>query len=94
MIVAVLMVLQVRLSCLLWGAEVAEVVVAAGWCATLDRVLVPVGIHPLVAGAAPVRPVEQAGDALGQAARTQLLTPRHGSLLAAKYLILGISDPL
>ena len=27
-----LVVLQVRLSSLLWGAEVAEVVVVAGWC--------------------------------------------------------------
>jgi hypothetical protein len=36
--VLLLTVLQVRLSCLLWGAEVAEVVVAAGCCGALSLV--------------------------------------------------------
>jgi hypothetical protein len=33
-----LLVLQVRLRCLLWGIEVAEVVVAAGCCVALSIV--------------------------------------------------------
>ena len=37
--VLILVVLQVRLSCLLRGAEDAEVIVAAGWCVASSLVL-------------------------------------------------------
>ena len=44
-----LMVLQVRLSCLLWGAEHAEVVVVAGCCGACSLVPAPVLMNTLEA---------------------------------------------
>jgi hypothetical protein len=55
---AVLVVLQVRLSCLLRGVEAAEVVVVAGCCGACSRVLALVWIHTLEDALAPVRPHE------------------------------------
>ena len=55
----VLVVLQVRLSSLLWGAEVAEVVATAGWCVALSLEPALVWMHSPVACAAPVRPDEK-----------------------------------
>ena len=55
MIVAVLLVLQVELGCLLWGAEAAKVVEAAGWCVALSLVPALVWSHSLVASTALVR---------------------------------------
>jgi hypothetical protein len=54
-----LMVLQVRLSCLLWGAEAAEVVVAAEWCLACSPVPALVNTHSLEASRALVRPDEK-----------------------------------
>ena len=48
MAVAVLVVLQVRLSGFLWGAEEAEVVVVAGWCVACSLVPDPAWTHSLV----------------------------------------------
>ena len=45
-----LLVLQVRLGCLLWGAEGAEVVVVAGWCLALSLEPAMVWKYPLEAG--------------------------------------------
>ena len=58
-VVVVLMVLQVRLSCLLWSAEAAEVVVLAGWCVAYSLVPAPVWMHSREACSAPVRPDEK-----------------------------------
>jgi hypothetical protein len=49
-------VLQMRLSCLLWGAEVAEVVVAAGCCSALSLVPALVLKYTLKASVVSVRP--------------------------------------
>jgi hypothetical protein len=54
-----LMVLQVRLTCLLWGAEGAKVVVAAGCCVAFSLVPALVWIHPLDSSRALVRPHEK-----------------------------------
>jgi hypothetical protein len=55
-----LMVLQVRLSCLLWGAEGAEVVVvAAGRCAAFSLVPALVWTYTLEPSRAPDRPHEK-----------------------------------
>ena len=56
---AVLLVLQVRLSCLLWGAEAVEVFAVAGCCGALSLVPALVWMHPLEACTAPVRPDEK-----------------------------------
>ena len=55
---AVLVVLQVRLSCLLRGVEAAEVVVVAGCCGACSRVPALVWIHTLEDALTPVRPHE------------------------------------
>jgi hypothetical protein len=44
-----LVVLQVRLGCLLWGVAAAEVVVVARWCVSFSLVPVFVWIHTRVA---------------------------------------------
>jgi hypothetical protein len=54
--VAVLVVLQVRLGCILRGAKAAKVVLAAGCCAALSLVPALVCIHPLVTCLAHFRP--------------------------------------
>jgi hypothetical protein len=54
-----LMVLQVHLSCLLRGAEGAEVVVVAGCCAALSLVPAPVFKYTLETSRALVRPHEK-----------------------------------
>ena len=51
-----LVVLQVRLGSLLWGAEAAEAVVVAGWCVAYSLVPALVLLYSLEATHAPLRP--------------------------------------
>jgi hypothetical protein len=59
MVMRFLMVLQVRLSCLLWGVEAAKVVVAAGCCGACSLGPAPVLMNTLESSRALVRPHEK-----------------------------------